>query len=855
MIKGISLNDKLRVIFILNLIVMVTSISLWVSGTSLVGYITLIDLCKFVFFVSSTAIVVCFLFMKQLKQQLGAEFNELRIEVNNIANDISRNRGNLASTVSLMGLLQNVHQNLQVKQQQQLSEQAAVAEHLHNCEIRLEAIEQFIGVIEFTVDGVVTRVNQKILDIFGYAYDEVIGQHHDMFVESDHRNSIEYEQLWARLKQGKYISSKFQRINKDGHYVWLKANYSPIYNQNGELVKIVKYAIDITVDVETSESANLLFMVANENNIAATVTDPSGKVIYVNKGFTQLTGYTFDEIKGKKPGQLLQGEYSSIETVNAIHEAIQAQVPIECEIINYTKSGKPYWINLRINPVFDDFGNLIRFVSLQSNIDEAKLNALETNARLDAISKSMATIELSVDGHVITANKNFCNTMGYDLDEIVGKHHSIFVNESLKKSDEYKQFWEKLNRGEFDTGQYQRVHKNGSHIWLQASYNPVFDLQFNVIKVVKFAMDVTDAVNQSTALGGAVDEIQSVVKAAKECDISNRLSLKAEVSEIESLYDGVNTLIDNMSEVILHLEDAGETIGAVANNISNENGHLADRTDQQSAQIEDTADKMDKLAATIWQNAENSKTATQFAVEASNVAVQGGEMVEDVINTMAIINQSSKKIQDIISVIDGIAFQTNILALNAAVEAARAGEQGRGFAVVAGEVRSLAQRSADAAKEIKLLISDSVTKVQEGVSLVQNAGITMEKAVTAVKRVTKIISEITEASFEQGLGVAQLNNTIASMKTIGQQNTNLVHSITTSVGQLLNEASAVTHRAMLYQVSQESRNNFASEKVNSFDLLAPVSKQENIDHGINLVNIDKKERVDKQAVSAGWVLF
>jgi methyl-accepting chemotaxis protein len=222
---------------------------------------------------------------------------------------------------------------------------------------------------------------------------------------------------------------------------------------------------------------------------------------------------------------------------------------------------------------------------------------------------------------------------------------------------------------------------------------------------------------------------------------------------------------------------------------------------------------------------------------------------------MAIINQSSKKIQDIISVIDGIAFQTNILALNAAVEAARAGEQGRGFAVVAGEVRSLAQRSADAAKEIKLLISDSVTKVQEGVSLVQNAGITMEKAVTAVKRVTKIISEITEASFEQGLGVAQLNNTIASMKTIGQQNTNLVHSITTSVGQLLNEASAVTHRAMLYQVSQESRNNFASEKVNSFDLLAPVSKQENIDHGINLVNIDKKERVDKQAVSAGWVLF
>ena len=265
---------------------------------------------------------------------------------------------------------------------------------------------------------------------------------------------------------------------------------------------------------------------------------------------------------------------------------------------------------------------------------------------------------------------------------------------------------------------------------------------------------------------------------------------------------------------------------------------------------------MDKLAATIWQNAENAKTASDFATEATDVAVQGGDMVGDVINTMAIINQSSEKIQDIISVIDSIAFQTNILALNAAVEAARAGDQGKGFAVVAGEVRNLAQRSAEAAKEIKNLISDSVTKVQEGVRLVQDAGITMERAVTSVKRVTKIIGEITEASFEQGLSVAQLNNTVASMKVIGQQNTALVQSITHSVGQLLNESSAVTSRASQYQLAIESRNRFAAEHAENFHLaeainVVPFAKQEPAEHK----TIVKEKKAVNDSANPGWILF
>lgn len=813
---------------------------------------------SFVWLVSAAAVGMGVMHMCALKQQLGATPDALHglvsslLPLNEQGEPVAANQ----EASSLYARLQQLQNTQQKMYQQQALEKAHLEALLQLHQQADAAIAQFAGVMTFTPDGKITSINAQLLSTFGYSELEVIGKHHDMFVGDAEKNQDTHRQLWASLTQGKAVSATVQRVDKAGHVVWLEVSYHPIRDAQGKLLHVVQYAIDVTASIEASAQAQLLSMVANENNIAATVTDPEGRVIYVNKGFTDLTGYTFDEVRGKKPGQVLQGEHSSAETIAQIRQAIQQQTAIECEIINYTKQGLPYWINLKINPVFDSQGQLIRFVSLQSNIDEAKLKNLEISARLDAVSASMATIELSTDGYVLTANQNFCQTMGYALHEIVGKHHSHFVTERLKSSEEYQLFWQKLNRGEYDTGQYERVNKAGEVVWLQASYNPVFDLQCNVIKVVKFAMDVTAAVNQSHALGHAVDEIKHLVKAAKACDISQRLTLASDVEEIISLYDGVNTLVENMSEVILHLEEAGDTIGAVAHSISEENGHLAERTDQQAEQIEDTADKMDKLAATIWQNAENAKTASDFATEATDVAVQGGDMVGDVINTMAIINQSSEKIQDIISVIDSIAFQTNILALNAAVEAARAGDQGKGFAVVAGEVRNLAQRSAEAAKEIKNLISDSVTKVQEGVRLVQDAGITMERAVTSVKRVTKIIGEITEASFEQGLSVAQLNNTVASMKVIGQQNTALVQSITHSVGQLLNESSAVTSRASQYQLAIESRNRFAAEHAENFHLaeainVVPFAKQEPAEHKTTV----KEKKAVNDSANPGWILF
>jgi methyl-accepting chemotaxis protein len=244
-------------------------------------------------------------------------------------------------------------------------------------------------------------------------------------------------------------------------------------------------------------------------------------------------------------------------------------------------------------------------------------------------------------------------------------------------------------------------------------------------------------------------------------------------------------------------------VSTSAREISAGNGDLSQRTEQQAASLEETAASMEQLTATVLQNAENAKQANQLAIGASHIAVKGGQVVGQVVETMAAINASGKKIVDIISVIDGIAFQTNILALNAAVEAARAGEQGRGFAVVAGEVRTLAQRSAAAAKEIKELIGDSVDKTTTGSKLVDHAGETMAEIVESVKRVTDIMSAIAAASLQQGSGIGQVNEAVAQMDKVTQQNAALVEEIAASAEMLEERARGLVESVGIFTLAQD----------------------------------------------------
>jgi methyl-accepting chemotaxis protein len=301
-------------------------------------------------------------------------------------------------------------------------------------------------------------------------------------------------------------------------------------------------------------------------------------------------------------------------------------------------------------------------------------------------------------------------------------------------------------------------------------------------------------------LGAEPGEAAALARSVAAGDLSARIDLRTD--DTSSLMAQLKTMQGSLAQVVSHVRQNAESVASASAQIAQGNNDLSSRTEEQAAALEETAASMEQLNATVRQNADNAKQANQLALSASTVAVQGGEVVDQVVETMKGINDSSKKIADIISVIDGIAFQTNILALNAAVEAARAGEQGRGFAVVASEVRNLAGRSANAAKEIKSLISASVERVEQGSALVDRAGATMAEVVGSIRRVTDIMGEISAASTEQSTGVAQVGEAVSQMDQATQQNAALVEESAAAAESLRGQAQQLVQAVAVFKLAQ-----------------------------------------------------
>lgn len=846
-----------------------------------------------------------------------------------------------------------------------------------NNDLIVTALNKSLAVIEFEPSGIIITANNNFLDVMGYPLEEIQGQHHSMFVPKNEAQSTEYKSFWQSLKDGKFIADEFKRISKSGKEVWIQATYNPVQDESGHVIKVVKFVSDITAQ---------------------------------------------------------------------------------------------------------------------------KMLAVEAAGQIAAISKSQAVIEFDLDGSVLTANDNFLQTFGYQLEEIVGRHHRIFIASEVAKSEQYLQFWQKLGRGEFDSGEYLRIAKDGSEVWIQASYNPIFDLSGNPYKVVKYATDITvqkelekeskrdaelssalticqasvmmadndlqivfankqlkqmlqtredelqsvlgdfsveammgssittffeNAAQQAQLYANLTDSIESKLEiaslifnliatpwfnkkgkrlgtiiewqdltesikkataektAAEEnlrvrraldrvatntmitntkndiiymneavqnmmhnaeqdlrCDLphfdSSQLlgqnidvfhknpahqrdllskltdtystevlvggrtfglvanpiftpanerigtvvewedrtaevaiekeiadlvssarkgNLEARVAEqgkdgfflrlakglnglvaivddavtgtgnmldamangdlskrIEQEYQGsferlkrdANATADKLTEVINGINTSANLVASGAEEISQGNADLSQRTEEQASSLEETASSMEEMTSTVRQNADNAKVVNELAEETRDKAQQGGEVVNRAVISMSAINESSKRIADIISVIDEIAFQTNLLALNAAVEAARAGEQGRGFAVVAGEVRNLAQRSAGAAKEIKELIRDSVGKVEDGTLLVNESGATLKEIVIAVQKVTEMISAIAAASEEQSSGIEQVNKAISQMDEMTQQNAALVEQASAASESMSEQANDMTRLLNFFTLSQQT---------------------------------------------------
>lgn len=815
---------------------------------------------------------------------------------------------------------------------------------------QLDALRASQATIEFEMDGTIITANDNFLKVMGYTLEEIEGKHHRMFAEPAYAASNKYEKFWERLNRGEFQSAEYSRIAKGGREVWIQASYNPVKDANGQPYKVVKYATDITA--QKMHDADFEGQVEAINNSQAVIEfEMDGTIITANDNFLSTFGYTLDEVRGRHHSMFAEPEAVGSPEYKQFWETLNKGEYDASVYKRIGKGNKEVWIQASYNPIMDTKGRPYKVVKYATDITQQKLATADFSGQIKAIGKSQAVIEFEMDGTIITANENFLSTMGYSLEEIQGRHHSMFAPGDVANSVEYRQFWESLNRGEYQAGEFGRVGKGNKEIWISASYNPILDMNGKPFKVVKYATDITeqrkinfenlrtglslkgltsavmitdtncdivyvndsaekmmrkgeasirtelhsfnankligsnidqfdknnqlnrdslhnitDVMTINTVLGGRTfrilanqivddsgepigmifewmdrtaevaieSDIQDIVQAALAGDLSRRIDLEGKQEFFAALSSGVNDLLEVSQQVVNDMlrvlgsmsngdlresistdyrgsfgqlkEDTNGTIAKLTNvveeinssatsvlngskELAQGNMNLSQRTEEQAASLEETASSMEEMTATVRQNAANARQANDLAASTREQAEKGGEVVSNAVAAMSEITASSKKIADIIGVIDEIAFQTNLLALNAAVEAARAGDQGRGFAVVASEVRNLAGRSATAAKEIKGLIEDSVDKVDEGSRLVNESGETLEEITGSVKQVSDIISEIAAASQEQSDGIEQVNKAVSQMDEMTQQNAALVEQAAAASGAMGDQAA------------------------------------------------------------------
>lgn len=659
-----------------------------------------------------------------------------------------------------------------------------------------QTLEQALdAVVSIDENNHVTFFNAAAERLWGRPRAEVMGKNvkmlvpmaiqpqHDAYVNANRQNGVDHI-------VGKAREVKLERA--DGQVLTVSLSLSRVKLAGRTLY--TAFLHDVTEQVALREESHLLSLVAHESDNSVIITDAQGKVQFVNRGFERMSGYTQAEMLGKKPGEVLQGALTDVSAKKRIRERLDAGQPFVEDILNYRKDGSYYWASLAINPVRNREGQIERFISIQSDVSHFKDISLAADAQRKALDFSMGVVEFTPTGQIIAANETFLRIMGYRAEELAGRHHSIFMPSEGLQGDTYRQFWERLGQGEFQSGQFERRGQGARVVWLQGCYSPIVDFTGKVIKVVKYALDIT-------AQKQAIDAVSSGLNALARGDLSQTIDIDLQ-GEFATLRTAFNDSMLNLQETVKTVREASDTIATAASEIASGNSNLSARTEQQAANLEETASSMEELTSTVRQNAANAKEANQVAREASEVARRGGLAVEQVVHTMQEINTSSRKIVDIISVIDGIAFQTNILALNAAVEAARAGEQGRGFAVVASEVRNLAQRSASAAKDIKSLINDSVSKVESGARLVSSAGQTIDDVVSSVKKVSDIMADISSASAEQSSGIEQVNMAITQLDDVTQQNAALVEQAAAAAESLKEQSQMLMQAIAIFKLKQ-----------------------------------------------------
>jgi methyl-accepting chemotaxis protein len=633
---------------------------------------------------------------------------------------MSRNHGRSATAVldeEVVGLEPTVNQ-------QQFADYAG----------QVAAIRKAQAVIEFDMNGTILDANENFLSALGYSLGEIKGKHHSMFVDEEYRQSASYKEFWAKLNRGEYVADELKRIGKGGREVWIQASYNPIMDRNGRPFKVVKYATDTTQ--QKLVNADYQGQIAAIRKAQAVIAfNMSGVVLDANDNFLKALGYTLEEIKGKHHSMFVDEAYRQSPEYKEFWAKLNRGEYVADEFKRIGKGGKEVWIQASYNPIMDLNGRPFKVVKYATDITQQKLQNADFTGQIAAIGKASAVIEFRMDGTILSANDNFLRTLGYSLDEIKGQHHSMFVDEAYRQSPEYKEFWAKLNRNQYQAGEFKRMGKGGREVWIQGSYNPILDLNGKAFKVVKFATDVTQRVNTA--------------------------------HEVEKICQG----LANASE---ELSSTSQQMSANAEETSTQASVVSAGAEQVDKNLQTVATGTEEMSASIKEIAKNAHESAKVATAAVKVA-------EDTNQIVSKLGDSSTEIGQVIKVITSIAQQTNLLALNATIEAARAGEAGKGFAVVANEVKELAKQTAKATEDI----SRKIEAIQGDT----------KNAVSAIAQISGVIKQVNDISNTIATAVEEQNATTNEMARNVGEAAKGSGEISKNIGGVAEAAKSTTHGA------------------------------------------------------------
>ena len=504
------------------------------------------------------------------------------------------------------------------------------------------AISKSQAVIEFETDGTIIAANKNFLDALGYRLDEIKGKHHSMFVAPEIRESAEYRAFWANLNRGEYQAGEYKRIGKGGKEVWIQASYNPILDSSGKPDKVIKFASDVTAQkIHSMGDAGKIAAIGRAQAVIEFNLD--GTIVTANENFLSALGYSLAEIERKHHSMFVAPEERDGSAYREFWASLSRGDLKSGEFKRLGKGGKEVWILASYNPILDEAGKPFKVVKFATDITEQKLRNADIAGQIAAIGKSQAVIEFNMDGTIITANDNFLNAVGYTLAEVKGHHHSMFVDAAERNSAEYRDFWANLNRGTYQAAEYKRIAKGGRGIWIQASYNPILDLNGKPFKVVKYATDTTAQVIarlKGEKVSGMMDQVAA---GAEELNASVREISEAMTKSKETASTAVDR-VEAADQQAQRLSAAAESMSSIVQLIGDITGQinlLALNATIESARAGEAGRGFAVVAAEVKNLANQAKQATdKIGQEIGNLNGISGDVV-------TALNSIKKAIQDV----------------------------------------------------------------------------------------------------------------------------------------------------------------------------------------------------------------